>query len=662
MTISTASGRQPVRYDRAGLSRLMASYSENSIGMFCRLLTNQSGRGQRSGAFKRACAMTLAPFKCCYDEIALPDMDDYGHPITFSCANMKQLLSRFCELCPSAREAFGQSLQTPVRVTIAHDECTSGNVLNAAQRQKVLLFYAFLEPFFPIVESSRGWIPVAAIAHDQLAAVQGGISAVTAAFARHWEQQRLATPFRIFGAVTISLQWTTFISDMDSQRAAWAAKGSAALKPCIFCSNCVMKDATGAQVDEQFRTVAEHRFDLFVQTDHDDLQHYIANCLRQVPHMSKKNRELIERCCGFRLDSASVWNCPRTMRLFRLDMTMNDAMHCYFSNGIVNSEIVQLLSEVQRQTGMTTKALCDATVAAGWSRHSSNETKYWVKRLWVDAYFGNEQYKGQAGRTLAIMALLRWYAETLWLRVPELQEAANCFLLLCKCQDALSRCKHTRHWSQLATCQQEHQEAFARLRPDQVRPKHHHRLHLPAHFQRNGLAVTCWGVESSHMSYKSTFAGNLQQWLTAERGGADFSAKLMSRLLLRHCELFNDLPFLPKGWQLVRPFSEADVRRETGVEGCSISARCRLHTVELAERDILLWGLQWHEAGEVNFFLETDGRLLLCVTQLQLQTLGQSYRTFHKTGVKQMVAFEALQCLKVPSWTSVEDDKVICLP
>lgn len=176
MTSSTASGRQPVRYDRVGLSRLMASYSENSIGMFRRLLTNQSGRGQRSGAFKRACAMTLAPFKCCYDEIALPDMDDAGHPITFSCANMKQLLSRFCELCPSAREAFGQSLQTPVRVTIAHDECTSGNVLNAAQRQKVLLFYAFLEPFFPIVESSRGWIPVAAIAHDQLAAVQGGIS------------------------------------------------------------------------------------------------------------------------------------------------------------------------------------------------------------------------------------------------------------------------------------------------------------------------------------------------------------------------------------------------------------------------------------------------------------------------------------------------------
>lgn len=365
MTNRQASSSRPtLTYDRAGLARLMASYSESSISNFHRLLRTKQGKGQRSGAFKRACALTLAPSRSCYDEIALSDLAEDGHPITFSCANMKRLLQRFCQHCPSAREAFARAQHNPLQVAIAHDECTAGNVLNAAQRQKVLLFYAFISPFLPIGESSRGWLPVAAITHDQLALVAGGISAVTAAFTRHWSAQNLDSPFEIDTAVTVTLHWTAFISDMDSQRAAWAAKGSAALKPCVFCSNCVCKAAAGADVDPQFRTVAEHCFELFVPTDFAELQTYLTNCLRGAHAMSKKNKELIERCSGFRLDPASVWNCPITLRHFRLDMTMNDYMHCYFSNGIVNSEIAQLLREAEAITGITTKQLCDSTVVS----------------------------------------------------------------------------------------------------------------------------------------------------------------------------------------------------------------------------------------------------------------------------------------------------------
>lgn len=287
---------------------------------------------------------------------------------------------------------------------------------------------------------------------------------------------------------------------------------------------------------------------------------------------------------------------------------------------------------------------------------------YWVRRLWLDAHFGNEQYKGQAGRTLALMSLLRWYAETLWLRVPELEAAARCFLLLRACHDAFTQGKHTKDWARLATAQRKHQEAFARLRPDYVRPKHHHRLHLPQQYSQRGIPLSCWGVESSHQAYKTTFADSLQQFLTPTRGGADFSANLLPRLLLRHCELFNELPFLQRGWQLIREFPESQVLAETGVPGCTISARCRLHTVELMEHNFLLWDLDWKQGGRVNFFLESQSNLFVCISPLVLESASESARTFRIATTRQLVAFESLSNLKIPAWTSVENDKVICLP
>ena len=78
-------------------------------------------------------------------------------------------------------------------------------------------------------------IPVSAITHEQLEDLRGGIAEATAAFLRSWSEDNLLEPFpigRTQRRVTVSLK--LFISDLDSQRAALAAKGSAALKPCIF--------------------------------------------------------------------------------------------------------------------------------------------------------------------------------------------------------------------------------------------------------------------------------------------------------------------------------------------------------------------------------------------------------------------------------------------
>ena len=188
--------------------------------------------------------------------------------------------------------------------------------------------------------------------HDQLEHCVGGMSAVTATFFQHWTEDALHVPFYICDGLHVSVQLRIFVSDLDSQRGAFAAKGSAGLKPCIFCGNCLMGNAEGAARNEHFRTIAEHDMTFFQKNDRSDLEATIKYWIGLLPRMSKQEISLRERCLGFNLDPHSVWNYPpAVLDTFNIDAIMNDAMHCYFATGICNSEIILLLASSKRSHG-----------------------------------------------------------------------------------------------------------------------------------------------------------------------------------------------------------------------------------------------------------------------------------------------------------------------
>ena len=113
-------------------------------------------------------------------------------------------------------------------------------------------------------ETARAWMPLAAITHEQIQQCPGGLSAITACIVEDWLDQNLVSDFVVAdGVPPMSLAIAGFISDMESQRGAFVAKGSAALKPCIHCGNCLMKGAQGAEVSENFSTIEEHDLALF---------------------------------------------------------------------------------------------------------------------------------------------------------------------------------------------------------------------------------------------------------------------------------------------------------------------------------------------------------------------------------------------------------------
>ena len=279
------------RMDRDALAAALARFSAASVYHVRQLDKGEAAwHKQPSGAFKRAAKAALGPFHGCFKPLSVPSKEDASVPVVFYAADMKQVLRLLMEKCPSVAALIRRHAGTPLRAILAHDECTAGNVLNPLQRPKTLLFYCAFTLLDPILESSRGWYPVAAVTHDQIQAATGGISAITAAFIRHWVQSDLATPFQVDANLRISIELEMFISDLESQRASLAAKGSAGLRPCIFCSNCVMKNAYAAERDPNFLTVLEHNFDLFRKYDRGDLENLMIHWLSCAPRMKKMKK------------------------------------------------------------------------------------------------------------------------------------------------------------------------------------------------------------------------------------------------------------------------------------------------------------------------------------------------------------------------------------
>ena len=339
MTHDTPNSHEHVR--EPNLVAAMARFSEHCIAKVSHCLRGKSCKSDaRSGALKRKLANALGPYRGCYREVVICDKASGQVDLIFYMADVRRLLSLYAAECPS----FASLLRSPVtrrfETFLAHDEATAGNVLNPMQRMKTLLVYFTIKPLSPFFEMAKAWMPLAAVTHEQLQSCPGGLSGITACIVEEWLNQNLMSEFHISESVPpMSLMLTGFISDMESQRGAFAAKGSAALKPCIHCSNCLMKGAQGAELSDRFFTIEEPDLDRFVPNDPWQVENYIVHWINEIPNMNKAELELRQKCLGFQLDTKSIWAYPRARKTCHIGIAINDAMHSYWANEICSPDI-----------------------------------------------------------------------------------------------------------------------------------------------------------------------------------------------------------------------------------------------------------------------------------------------------------------------------------
>ena len=525
-------------------------------------------------------APALRPFADCFELL------DCGDGLEIFVANPIRVLlvaAARCHWYLEALRRWGPQISCALFV----DETTGGNVLKVDQRLKVCLFYLGLRQQLREAPNRTSLFPVAACTHEQLKDGPHVLSLVLARLVRQWRAMGAWSAANVHG-VEITLQLCAFVADHDGQRMAFMSKGSAAIKPCLFCANVVKKHCAATRVDDHFVDICEDDVARFMVTSSAEVFVAFDDLLPQASNASKARRAELEKCFGFHLDPRSLLADVVARAELPLEAVVNDSMHCYFSNGVASQE-VNLLVTCLAEHLITPSLLRDAVAQTNWTRpkrlRDHGQTRYWTSSLFKDVLFQGDLYKGSAGDTVAICPLIYYYAKEL--APTSLQPQLASFAALLDCMAALEACSRragTPETEALCAAQQKHMRLFkAAYSADLLRPKAHHRMHLPSHYRRHGY-LTCWEQESAHRYYKHDLAEALQHLISQPEA---FGKALLSRMLLRVVtELTGRVE--PRTSALQPPVVDSDSVTALYDVPATLSETCLVAGLSLAKGDVIL--------------------------------------------------------------------------
>lgn len=499
----------------------------------------------------------LAPWKEVTSAVSFKSED--GHQQEIRITDLRRYLEKVCLESTCFREALikassGTGSLTPV---LYCDEATAGNVLAVDKARKAALFYMGYIECWHLLKHEAMWIPLCCVQSQCVATLQGGLSRIMSWMVEHFLCEEFTNGFLAHPDLTIKhAQKAFFLGDLDAVRAVYSLKGSAGLRCCILCKNVVKAHSGVVEHDPYFVEIsAASGFD-----PNSDLE--IFSICDTLSHCRNKS-ELAQRekVSGITYDPDSLMLSPENRGKLPPSNILNDYMHVYLCNGVASWEIALLVEKICSHTNLTRELLSGAAVAAGW-RGTSDSIKcrpHYVPGLFHERMFGDGLYKGQAHQTAAIVPLLRYYLDTVVGPSGQLPtDVIESFTCLSNCVSFISKLsllmrriseKETQHLDRL---QRLHQQLFAKVYPDHIKPKHHVRFHLPEQFLKTGVFLSCECLESRHKQYKSGVANH-------QRSTIKNFALFSRRVLLRFLQI--NLKFLQeKGlafWQLAPPIQEA---------------------------------------------------------------------------------------------------------
>ena len=188
---------------------------------------------------------------------------------------------------------------------------------------------------------------------------------------------------------------------------------------------------------------------------------------------------------------------------------LNDALHCYYCNGVASAEI-SLFMETAADHGMD-RSWFQTEAMAEKHGMTLNASQNVVARLFKEKMFEGPLYKGDAKETKPLVYLLAYYVTLLREERPETKALCDSFLALKDCCKEMHQI-YIQHESITAPNQVKrfhdaqivHQELFVLAHGAcAARPKHHHRLHLPSHALLLGDLPECSLQEKKHQILKS---------------------------------------------------------------------------------------------------------------------------------------------------------------
>ena len=203
--------------------------------------------------------------------------------------------------------------------------------------------------------------------------VAGGISGVTKMLLQSFlaEVPNILDGFAVCSArpVLVRARFGPTLQDEVAMKFAWSVKGHAGLKPCLHCSNVLMKEHPLLVSDDSLCDISEHDVSKFVLASNNEIWN-AQDYLREQKLIGNPRMGTLEKCCGQNYDPEGLLASRLLRGVVQPAESLWDPMHVFFSDGICRFEI-DLLVKGLRSIGLLHSRLMDFCNHSGWQMHGS---------------------------------------------------------------------------------------------------------------------------------------------------------------------------------------------------------------------------------------------------------------------------------------------------
>jgi hypothetical protein len=184
-------------------------------------------------------------------------------------------------------------------------------------------------------------------------------------------------------------------------------------------------------------------------------------------------------------------------------------MHCFFSSGIVEVELICFL-QACKTIGVYQKHLL-AFMAANWQQAKSSKGKIYPHKLFNDSKEEYNSFPGSASDLMSIVPLLEHFVEQAIQPTGLIPEQTKSCLLLCRVCSLLMFAKTLANVpddlvNQLQMHQIHHMKAFVKAYGESAcKPKHHFSLHVGLQIRKFRFVLDAFVHERKHRTLKQAF-------------------------------------------------------------------------------------------------------------------------------------------------------------
>lgn len=532
--------------------------SERAVYEIWNIAQEGTDRTVARGTFQQTVQRGLEPWTSAMHHVKFACAD--GPDIELPIINLQLCLTKFCSESADFQRALTRALNcSPTLTPILYaDEATAGNVLAVNKKRKANLYYMSWVELWHFLKNQSAWLPVTVVQSTALSQIVGGASKVMVEILKLIVSPQNEEGFALSDNLFFKRRTQAWcLGNYDALRSLLSLKGSAGIRPCVYCINVVPCRSDLTQYDDWLRDLAASTG--FCRAT--DAQIFAA-ADQMTNAVTKKELAIQEKASGITYSPSSLlWDSGQRSKMPPCKMAY-DWMHTYLHNGICSLEIFLFLNMVYQYTNITRSLLQEAVVSCAWQCvGSSGHKQTYIKNLFEEKMF-EEKFKGQANETSAILPILRYVVDTMLAPSRSIpSKYIDSFLALCDIvsfvrtlQQGLSAVTQ-RDADYMQKMQRKHHNLFVlAYGKSHLKPKHHHRFHLPAQWKAMGLVLSCEAVEFRHQIFKSGVADR-QRKLVNEH--SLFSKSILPRLLQTALRMVQEtgLHF----WQLLPPIRTASI-------------------------------------------------------------------------------------------------------